>query len=589
MSELVPVSPEDAIREVIDDTYLPMLGQWYWVKSERYGLELEEVEELDPEHGQEGECLMMCDHVGSNHATFTAQNKEWGICERVMDGEMHERLRPAPEWRAVIEGRVEAAKLELKKAVKLLADQCKNADLLQTGTPQVESMALVVGSDPMVKKQELLDLRDKHIPATNKAVDELTKEIVGNYKNLFLSDTVQAEALVEAAKGVEDKLFALELYAGFEEELLQIGQGKPAPMETPIVIRQMLRYMDEETLIAAEDGGMDFQSLESFDKWVVQNIDQVAPEPRCVVAFQVRRHEKKYGSCADIATALEHIAWHEENKRTYLLIRNGCRVYRINTALDFRPRLIALREEFDGPLKYGERYSSQEAVVVGPKDYLYDKALKDCANRMKQQNRILFIVQGLLDRSKVFEPHPRISLADSDHIERWIVAHHDEEDGLPNSNPPSWEEYRNRCNKFLKAGHIVYAIFDWKRKCRNWREKESDLYSVQRDYFRFEGFSRDREKVRLSEPSPDRTGWQYTKPCRESGWTRGEWGDWPVSQRLHYEVEVERVFNCNAYLPGEYKQFLCDAYTKGAYLKWAPFLLKAERYKKMSDEEKAKL
>jgi hypothetical protein len=447
----------------------------------------------------------------------------------------------------------------------------------------------VVGSDPVVKKRELLDLRDKHIPATKKAVDELTKEIVGNYKNLFLSDTVQAEALVEAAKGVEDKLFALELYAGFQEELLRIGQGKPAPMETPITIRQMMRYMDEETLIAAEDGGMDFRSLKTFDKWVVANIDQVAPEPRCVVAFQVRRHKKQYGRCADVMTALEHLAWNEENKLTYLLIRNGQRIYRINTELDFRPRLIALREEFDKPLEYKEANFGRESVVVGPKDYHYDKALAARADKMKQQNRILFIIQGLLDRSKVFEPHPRISLADSDHIQRWIVAHHDEEDGLPNSSPPSWEEYRDRSNKTLKAGCIVYAVFEWKRKRRSWRERDEDLYSTQRDYFRFEGFSRDKKKVRLSEPSPDRTGWQHPKPCRASDWTRGEWGDWPVNQRIHYETEINRVFNCDAYSVGEYKQFLCDAYTKGAYLQWAPFLLKAERYQKMAKEDKAKL
>jgi hypothetical protein len=43
-----------------------------------------------------------------------------------------------------------------------------------------------------------------------------------------------------------------------------------------------------------------------------------------------------------------------------------------------------------------------------------------------------------------------------------------------------------------------------------------------------------------------------------------------------------------AYRPGDYKPFLCDAHLKGAYLRWAPALLSAERWHMERVKAKAK-
>ena len=82
--------------------------------------------------------------------------------------------------------------------------------------------------------------------------------------------------------------------------------------------------------------------------------------------------------------------------------------------------------------------------------------------------------------------------------------------------------------------------------------------------------------------SATRTGWQYPDRIYD----RGEWGEWP-SRRQHSFCDMDKIMRLDSYQPGDYKRFLCDAHTKGAYLKWAPWLLNAEKYYKMTDEEKA--
>ena len=117
----------------------------------------------------------------------------------------------------------------------------------------------------------------------------------------------------------------MELYVGLKESVKHIKEGKPAPADTPITIRQLLLYMDEETLFDYKSGGMDFKSLDHFDKWVVKakNLNRILPEQRGVVAMQIRRGEKDYGEANSLLEAWNQYLDNAANKWTYLLIRNS--------------------------------------------------------------------------------------------------------------------------------------------------------------------------------------------------------------------------------------------------------------------------
>lgn len=555
---------------------LPKLGEWYWVK-------------VDVDHGKrkvkmvEEEWLMCAAHIASNHTQFYQHEEDGEHIVHVMHWDVMEKVRPAMEWRAHWQEKSDALQLELKEAVKALATTCMNANLIDD--PSIAQVETLLPSttrvDPEHYKKALTLLKEKTYPVMQGNVKSLMRQMVGVQKNMFLAQRSQATALDNVVKKIDDRLFALELYAGFHDKFKLIADGEPAPQETPITIRQMLRYMDEETLIAATDGGMDFGHLEDFDEWVAGNIKTICPEPRCVVAFQIRRNMKDYGPCKDIGTAFQHYEWHKEDMKTYLLIRNGDKAYRYATTLEFSPRLLPLREEFNKPFYKDHYWSDEEKKPITPQDIAYDECAEARTKVMMHYNRITFLLQGLLDRSEVFNPHPPIALNDPEVIAKWVKFNYDEEDGLPTFNPPNWDVYRDKLNSRLHKGMVVYAKFDREkydsRSGRYWSDWHIGFYKITK-------ISRDLKTLTINEAWGTRWGYEHRNSWGNG--YHGKFGEWPVNKRRQYKVGMKCVFNVKAYTPGDYKKFLCDAYLKGAYLQWAPYLLMAEKWHKLTPEQR---
>jgi hypothetical protein len=157
--------------------------------------------------------------------------------------------------------------------------------------------------------------------------------------------------------------------------------------------------------------------------------------------------------------------------------------------------------------------------------------------------------------------------------ENWFRPLHDEEDGLPSANPPVWNEYRDAHNAKIKRGSMVWA--QWKDYRPGYSYRGEKVEYTATGVHEVTQISRNRKKVRISWPQPDREGYKYP-----TGWGRGygEWGRWPTNKKNHRWVDTENCFNISTYRPGDYKLFLCDRYLKGAYLQWAPQLLSAEEW-----------
>jgi hypothetical protein len=577
MSESLPDKQQKPLRFTRDD--LPKRGEWYWVTYQESWGNKKKVTEL-----------MCVKGLGSNHVKFTRSSVGGGTdTEWIHFKDLFQSIKPEPNWKAVIEKEIEEKKAELKEAVSLLADKVHQADMLPEDSGAPASMLPSTSRvDPKVRKKALLHLRDKALPEAQKSVENITKELVALHSDLVLPMMVECKRMLKIKDKIEDRLFVLELYAGLGEEAVQIAKGKVPDPDTPIAIRQMIRYMDEESLIDYDKGGMDYKKLEDFDAWIArpENYKRLLPEERCVVALQIRRHMKDYGPCGNsFGELMQRMGEHKENMRTYLCIRNGENLWRLATEIDFKPGLLPNRDEFHKPFEepdkhgyypkgqsfpFGER-KYRDPEIITPDDLRYDEKVEERQKLIFQYNRILFLIQGLLDRSKVFQPHPPMNLSDPDVVQKYLKLIHDEQDGLPSWNPPKWEQYRDEKNASIKIGSFVYAEWDeekwenWNRKTRYWKEK---------GIFKVTSIKKDRSEVRLSwEHGETRWGWEFP----DAVWNRGRWGEWPKKHKFNHKwVKMEKVFHLDAYVPGDYKKFLCDAYLKGAYLDWAPQLLAGE-------------
>lgn len=604
---------------------LPNIGDYFWVK----------VEE-DPEDtsytfiGQKTfkkrgkkrkkapqitEHLMCIEHIASNHIVFTrchgGRDSYSGgvreVGEQLSFEDFMLNCRPAPEWRSVLENRMEQVRDAMVAETKRLYDDAQKANALPPSNSQfvpTESapFALAVRtSDPVLEKRNLLALQ-KRIPEVVKNIEQLAREQAALAKMLMMPELTNLYAMQKKLHVVEDKIFTLEIYAGLQEQVKQIREGSAAAPDSRITVRQSLLFMDEETLIDFDKGGMDFRKLDDFDKWVArpENTDRILPEPRGIVALRVRRDPKDYGIPKSLWEALTHCEWHKENFETYLLLRNGEKLYRIASAVDFQPRLIPLRNEFDDAFNNrSENYNfdthkrDEEVTRITPRDFEYDTYTEKLRNHLKQYNRVVVLLQGLLDRSEVFHPHAPINLSEPLAIEEWLNLVRDEEDGLEAGGlVETWEQYQAWANASLDAGDWIFTRY-WDGRKRPYNAEDyPDIIQVLRrrkgtkrdvvpyrsrgygQYHHVETYGRPEEKcVGIDGVEIEWDGGEYTVYPRER-WR----GSYDRKYTGHMWIPLTEVFNLMAYKRGDYKKFLCDRTQKGKYLGWAPQLLGAERW-----------
>ncbi len=141
---------------------------------------------------------------------------------------------------------------------------------------------------------------------------------------------------------IEDKLLNLDLYAGLSEKVVKCREGEPAPFGEKLRVMQRRLYMDEECLAAYQAGGMRFGKIAEFDEWLSkpENMLRLLPFPRTVVAFQVRRKPAERKWDGSMFSAFVQIALEESDKLTFMYIRNGDQLWRLNTSIVFEENIF---------------------------------------------------------------------------------------------------------------------------------------------------------------------------------------------------------------------------------------------------------
>jgi len=247
----------------------------------------------------------------------------------------------------------------------------------------------------------------------------------------------QLQAIKEKFNNVVQKIhqviYKIELYLGVSEEVVQIQDGEAANVNTPIHLLQRVLYMDEEVGVV-EDGGLDWKHIDDFDNWLVEgHLDLIAPFSKCVVILRVRRNDKRYSD-----KVWENSELNEENHYTYILIRNGDKVYRIYADLIIEPRLFPKKTELSKMLE--DRYDSD-------RDKFIDKYHKH-----------FLVIQGILDRSTLLHPLPhKIDIFKEETWKDTLKLVYDDDMLLPDGRL-LYKDWREKLNSYNKVGsRIVFT------------------------------------------------------------------------------------------------------------------------------------
>lgn len=643
----------------------PKVGQWYWVTYQGHD---------DHWKKRTFTPLMCLMRLGSNYAKFAglpedSEYDRWsGI--RIHFNEFAKSCRFEPDPEGVIKGQIE---LHRRRVVALMDEVRQVTAALgvsQRALPAEETQALVRASAVPLKqyRQALEKAKDKTLPELFERIGSENKMQARWMKATLLPMKAQIGKLEPIVKAIKARIFNVELYAGLSEEVAEIRSGKRAAAHERVRLFQRRHYMDEESLVAYEIGGMDYGSIEDFDAWLSkpENADRILPFQRCIVAFRVRRTEKErdaddYGGGigAHIAIAYEMA----QDKRTFLYMRNGERIYRLSTAIEFGYRMFPDldardlggggtywatdrwhhdEEDLDGErMKWhvvneaqfegikqrdAERRAEQDRrweqdqeraraknekaphdppsgkaykkgdfpfysyddkaphyFRVTKESVYYDDIMKQIEDMAAKHNRLAIVLQGLLDRSEVFQPHPKWELWTPDGFEQAIELVYDHDRALTSGEAPDFDAYWKRLGASLTAGSVTIGQDDhWQRRMADVENERYKGYRPgQRDthhsHFQPDGDPGPGDLARIVRIGKHGALFKWERE-RRNQWRLPHWRRRDTALNRQHWTPLEKLFNVDAYKTGDFRQFYADPRTRAKYLKWAPFLLEAEEY-----------
>lgn len=286
------------------------------------------------------------------------------------------------------------------------------------------------------------------------------KALASEQSSLLLSQITKMQKMVAIA---EETMWTINIYLGQDEKVERLRKGKHADVSEKITIRQLVMYMDEECALAAEEGGIDIKSMESFDKWLIKDekhLQQILPEQKGIVALKIRREPKDYGN------SYEGKEKNRENLKTYWLIRNGENIYRVKSKLEVEDIIISRLEEFDELFFEKEmnwETHEYEKKALRPGSRQYNEAMEQVSEKNRHYLRILLLLQGILDRTPIFKPMPveRINLFDEmQHTEFIQYIYDGENSRLLGNGRESFEDMQRRINSQIEVGHRIIVADD---------------------------------------------------------------------------------------------------------------------------------
>lgn len=637
MNTLVPHNEQPEVQSSLNEV---TLGQWYYVK-DTYRLSDKEAGIKKGDTYEWFGCVM---HIGSNYIELhSAHGTGHSYSDiRVHFDEFWDRLRFEPNPNSVIKDNVAYYQSESKRLLQEVQNVTESLGLQSitslTHTQEGNSKALVtLSSQPDIKSYEiaLKKAKDETLPELFQAIKDNNEQLA----KWMLAETMTTQAMIkpmeESIEHIKDRIFNVSLYAGLTEDAVKCCEGKPATMDDKLHVMQRRLYMDEECLLNYKAGGMAFDDIEEFDKWISKpvNRDRILPFPRTLVAMMVRRNVKERDHDGSLLKAFINFQIAQSDKYTFLYVRNGEQVWRIGTEIDFgelifpdstvfnplEPKMVKMfNDRVDRIISlshYEDLVKEYEAWKIKhdqwtkdhpeahsmdnphrwerswdfrPNDYnpfnktnvYYDDIMKTIEKEIKEYNRIALIIQGLFDRSQVLHPHAPVKSWVTEGFEKAIKLVYDGTMILNNGEAPDFEAYREECNKSLNAESIVTGQQDyWERKEAAKENKRLDTdWRNKSDYrhIRFKPYGNPGPGVvgRMS-------GWQKRGRKATFSWERDR------MRRGYYDDETVKctvtvpencLFNISGYKKGDYKRFFQDSRTRAQYLKWAPLLLTAEDY-----------
>jgi hypothetical protein len=587
-----------------------VVGKWYWIDIEDW-----DTKKDVPHLG----CIT---HEGSNYVEIKGIGKHGKWSYRVHNDNFFEELKPEPNPQKHIDDMVRHWQGVSSALIAEVGDIMRALGIDTKALPGVsDTNALTVPLGRREVKQyknALVKAKDKSLPKLFEKIKDANKMVARWMAAPIMGMEGQLDEAEETVKRIKSRIWSIELYAGVTEEIVQIASGDAAPLTEKVHLFQRRLCMDEECLVDYHAGGMEFKSIDKFEEWLLKpsNLNRILPKPRCIVSMIVRRRSKERET-TNILSFFINIDLEKADNTTFLYIRNGDNVYRLQTDIDFgnslfpdratfdpqRPMVAKLwgsrrveelitRDEYEelvakeadrrrkeaqweidnpeetwnektqgyrpfaNPHRDSFSFNAREYHFFDPSDVYYDDIGEVVAEKIAHYNRIALIVQGLFDRSHVFMPHRMPKVWQPDDFLKAVELVYDNSAVLYDGDAPDFEDYQSQINASLAAGCITIGQDEF------WMREEARKYNdrAARSYVRnFHPVNRHRP---YGNPGPGYAapvaGWDKRKRIATFEWERRR-----VTQQRYFS-SGSQILKSRVRVP-ERALFNVEAYTPGEY------------------------
>lgn len=453
---------------------------------------------------------------------------------------------------------------------------------------------------PATQVKAQMARRRSDIVKKRAAIERLSREIEQRVQAQMSELLAVMSPMKEMVRRLEEGIWTVNLYLGRDEEIITLADGEPAGADTPITVRQLVLSMDQESMVAADVGGIDASGIEAFDNWILaeaDHLEQVLPEQKGVVVLVPRMaRDRDYGD----PWLQQHMD--AANHQSYWLIRNGSQLYRMSTSFDVGARLVPARDEFTSFFRRGGN-GRDGAGTVEPGSREWMQAEKSADARKRHFMRVALVLQGLIDRTPVFHPLPDagVNLLDPDtYDDGRAVMVTDAEAALGTGREPFYTWLR-RHNESLRPGMRVVCAFnseEWRaasRASRDWDPKRITPKGaeglIDGKLYRIDGRQRrdGEDRLILRFERSDLRWEEYTEPSDKPGWVFRRHRQVPYQKRASvYLLASDRfVLPFDAVSVAEMEAYLSDRTERHAYVTMVPLLKAAIAAKAAEAKEEA--
>lgn len=422
--------------------------------------------EFEPDHQRirSNEVREVQNRINTLQAELLETQSNPVLLANVVEAGLREQAEKAAEKAAAERGDDEDASGERSEAALPVVAPAPGSSIvsLATGTVAdaigtgITSEGIAAMKEAANREHQIATVKAKWIQAKTTEIAETVKAMTPFYEEQAAAALAHTEDVRTYVAKLLQGIESLDLYVGKDVEVQSVREGEAAPKDVPLTFVQRKLLMDEELAVWTDlDEWFDFEKEHLFFEALRKHdglVNQIFPTERCVLVMAVTRRYIDYGD------KWANNARNNENRKVFLLVRNGMNIHRVFSPVESHLGTARLFPTKDDQERIFRGFDGSQIKF---EDVAYTDKLEAHERFALHYKRFLLLVCGLDHRLKLFgdfyEGPQSLQFVSMDFQERYcrFLCDDDESTMLPGGDRPSVSKWIDEKNAYLRSGSRV--------------------------------------------------------------------------------------------------------------------------------------